>query len=106
MVDQVWDCGGDREEAYMTDFRPSLSSHASIGISKGVGRVLKLVDKEIRDLLLEYGSTQPDIHIGRLDYVVELIQEHNENPIGFLGLPKVAFQISVSNTSRFKVFHV
>ncbi|KAG8369332.1 hypothetical protein BUALT_Bualt14G0000400 [Buddleja alternifolia] len=68
-----------------------------LALASGVGRVLKLVDKEIRDLLLEYGSTQLDIHIGRLDYVVELIQEQNENSIGFLGLPKVAFQISLGD---------
>ncbi|KAG8373431.1 hypothetical protein BUALT_Bualt11G0023600 [Buddleja alternifolia] len=68
--------------------------------------VFEIYNEQIRDLLLEHGSTQPKVHIGSSDYVVELVQEKVENPIEFAGLLKVALQNRGTDTLKFKVSHL
>ncbi|KAI3451233.1 hypothetical protein Pfo_007898 [Paulownia fortunei] len=68
--------------------------------------VFELYNEQIRDLLLESGSTLPKICIGSLDYLVELVQEKIENPIAFSRVLKAAFQNRGTDVLKFKVSHL
>ncbi|KAL1540786.1 Kinesin-like protein KIN-14B [Salvia divinorum] len=68
--------------------------------------VFELYNEQVTDLLLEYGSTQPKVYVGSLDYVLELVQEKVENPLEFSRILKTAFHNRGTDTFKFKVSHL